>query len=217
VSIAVIPSGFKPAIVVVALVVLFASDTARAQTQGVDERAWSFSVAASTYIMSDDGHYVQPTVSADRDWLHLEARYNYEGLDTASIWAGYTASGGTAVAWEITPMLGGVFGDTTGVAPGLKGSLGWWLLELYGESEYVFDTADRSDSFLYIWSEATLSPVDALRFGLVTQRTRAYQSDRDIQRGVMAGVTFKQLSLTGYVFNPDQDKPHFVFAVGLTF
>jgi hypothetical protein len=28
-------------------------------------------------------------------------------------------------------MLGGVFGDTTGIAPGYKGSLNWWKLELY--------------------------------------------------------------------------------------
>ena len=37
-------------------------------------------------------------------------------------------------------MLGGVFGETTGVAPGYKGSLSWWKLELYSEGEYVFDT-----------------------------------------------------------------------------
>ena len=37
-------------------------------------------------------------------------------------------------------MIGGVFGDTTGIAPGYKGSLSWWKLELYSEGEYVFDT-----------------------------------------------------------------------------
>jgi hypothetical protein len=77
---------------------------------------------------------------ADRDWLHLEGRYNYEALDTGSAWVGYNFSGGDMLAWEITPMLGGVFGDTTGVAPGYKGSLGWWKLELYSEGEYVYDT-----------------------------------------------------------------------------
>ena len=43
------------------------------------------------------------------------------------------------------------------------------------------------------------------------------QTDRDIQRGVLAGFSFKRVSLTGYVLNPDEDKPTFVFAVGLTF
>jgi hypothetical protein len=44
-------------------------------------------------------------------------------------------------------------------------------------------------------------------------RTRVYRTDRDIQRGVLAGFSFKNVSLTGYVFNPDEDKPTFVLAV----
>ena len=173
-----------------------------------DEKAWSFSASASTYTVPDDPNFVQPTVTADRGWLHLEARYNYEALDTGSAWVGYNFSGGEKLAWEITPMLGGVFGDTTGVAPGYKGSLSWSKLELYSEGEYVFDTGSSSDSFFYNWSELTLAPVEWFRFGLVTQRTRVYKTDRDIQRGLLAGFSFKKLSLTGYALNFDDDKPH---------
>ena len=159
---------------------------------------------------------MQPTFTADRGWLHLEARYNYEALDTGSAWVGYNFSGGDKLAWELTPMIGGVFGDTTGVAPGYKGSLSWLKLELYSEGEYVFDTRSTSDSFFYNWSELTLAPAEWFRFGLVTQRTRVYKSDRDIQRGVLAGVSFARGSLTGYVLNPD-DEPTFVLAVVVLF
>ena len=41
---------------------------------------------------------------------------------------------------NITPMLGGVFGKTTGVAPGLRGSLSWWRFYFYGEGEFVITT-----------------------------------------------------------------------------
>src|SRR4051794_11254878 len=136
------------------------------------QKAWSFSISASTYVVPDDRDYVQPTITADRDWLHLEARYNYEALDTASAWIGYNFSGGEKLAWEFTPMLGGVFGDTSGVAVGYKGSLNWWKIGFYSEGEYVYDLGNSSDSFLYNWSELTLSPVDWFRIGLVTQRTR---------------------------------------------
>lgn len=180
-------------------------------------RAWAFSASAYTYIVPDSREYVQPTFTADRDWLHLEARYNYEDLDTGSTWVGYNFGGGEKLAWELTPMLGGVFGDTTGIAPGYKGSLSWWKLELYSEGEYVFDTGDSSGSFFYNWSELTLSPVDWLRFGLVTQRTRAYHTDREIQRGLLAGFSWRRLDLTTYVFNPDESKPTVVVAVALNF
>ena len=107
--------------------------------RAIEERRkdWSFSASVYTYLVPDSRDYVQPTITADRGWLHLEARYNYEDLDTGSAWVGYNFSGGEKLAWEFTPMLGGVFGDTTGIAPGYKGSLSWWKLELYSEGEYV--------------------------------------------------------------------------------
>ena len=39
------------------------------------EKAWSFSASIYTYIVPDDRDYVQPNVTFDRDWLHLQARY----------------------------------------------------------------------------------------------------------------------------------------------
>ena len=182
-----------------------------------DETAWEFSASANTYFVPDDRNYAQPTVTADRGRLHLEARYNYEALETGSAWIGYNFSGGKTLAWELTPMFGGVFGDTTAVAPGYKGSLSWSKLEFYSEGEWVFDTDSVEDRFFYNWSELTFAPVERFKFGLVTQRTRVYKTDRDIQRGLLAGFSFKSVSLTGYTFNPDDDKRTFVLAVGLTF
>jgi hypothetical protein len=106
---------------------------------------------------------------------------------------------------------------TTGIAPGLRGSLNWWRLELYGEAEYVFNTRESADSFFYMWSELTASPTPCLRIGLVGQRTRAYESELDIQRGFLVGLTYKQVGVTGYVFNPDKDNPTHVLSVGIEF
>jgi hypothetical protein len=181
------------------------------------EKSWSFSVSAYTYVVPDDVDYVQPTITADYDRWHLELRYNYEALKTGSAWVGCNFSGGEKLAWEFTPMIGGVFGDTTGVAPGYKGSLSWWKLELYSEGEYVWDIGDSSENFFYNWSELSLAPVEWFRFGLVTQRTRVYQTDREVQRGLLVGFSWRKLNLTTYVLNPDERKPTFVVAVGLNF
>jgi hypothetical protein len=180
-------------------------------------RSWEFSASVYSYFVPDSREYVQPTFTADWDWLHLEARYNYEDLETGSAWVGYNFGGSETLAWEITPMLGGVFGNTTGIAPAYKGSLSWWKLELYTEGEYVVDTGNTSESFFYNWSELTLAPVEWFRFGVVTQRTRAYESDREIQRGLLAGFSYKQMDVTGYVFNPDDSRPTVVVAVALNF
>ena len=178
------------------------------------ERAWSFFASAYTYIVPDGDSYVQPTVTADRGRLHLEGRYNYESQRTGSAWVGVNFSGGEHVEWELTPIFGAVFGEIDGVAPGYKGSISWRKLSLYSESEYVIDAANSSDSFLYNWSEFTYAPTDAFRFGLVVQRTRAYQTDRDVQRGFIAGYVYKRAEFTLCVFNPDDDKPTVAFSGG---
>jgi hypothetical protein len=69
--------------------------------------SWSFSTSPYTYI-APGSDYVQPTITADRQWLHLEARYNYEDLETGSLWVGYNFSVGDKIKLDITPMLGGV-------------------------------------------------------------------------------------------------------------
>ena len=196
---------------------LLASPALAQEPAAEDPPAWEFSISGATYFVPEDSNYLQPTFTADRDWLHLEARYNYEASDTASAWLGYNLSGGEDWAWELTPMIGGVFGDTSGIAPGYKGSLSWRKIEFYSEGELMFDTGESSDSFFYNWSELSLAPVESFRFGLVTQRTRAYQSERDLQRGLLAGFSFRKLSVAGYVFNPDDEKPTYVLSVALTF
>src|SRR4051812_1430555 len=173
-----------------------AKNTPPALSEEAEEKAWSFSASASIYVVPNDQEYVQPTFTADRGGLHLEARYNYENLETGSAWVGYNFSGGKALEWTFTPMLGGVFGNTTGIAPGFKGSLSWWKLELSSEGEFVFDAGTSEGNFFYTWSELSISPVDWFRFGLVGQRTRAYQTDVDIQRGLLVGFSYKTVGFT---------------------
>jgi len=199
------------------LLILLACVThASGQAPGEDA-TWSFSATVNTYFLPDEGNYAQPTVAVDRGWFHVETRYNYEAMETGSVWAGYNFEGGATVAWEITPMFGGVFGSAKGVAAGYAGSLSWWKLNLYSEGEFVFDAVQSSDSFFYNWSELAIVPVEWFRAGLVTQRTRVFDTDRDIQRGLFAGASYKSLEAAIYVFNPDDGAPAVVGAVGVSF
>jgi hypothetical protein len=186
------------------------------QTAAAGSAGWSFSASAYAYFMPDADDFLVPIVTADKGKLHLEARYQYEAPDTGSIWAGTNFSGGTALEWEVTPILGLVFGDVDGFAPGYKGSLTWKSLGFYSEGEYVFDFAGSEGDFFYNWSELTVSPMEWLRVGIATQRTRVYETDRDIQRGLMAGFSFGSATATAYVMNPDDD-PTVIVSLGLEF
>jgi hypothetical protein len=155
------------------------------------------------YSPPDQDNFLLVIATADRESLHLEARYNYEALDTGSLFAGWTFSGGDTLSYELTPILGAVFGDTQGFAPGFEASLAYGIADFYIEAEYLYDLENHEDSYTYAWSELGFSPLEWLRFGLVGQRTRVYSSDRDIQRGGFAQLVLGKATIGFYVFNPD--------------
>jgi len=164
---------------------------------------WAFSATGMYYWPPDDSNFLLVIATADRGALHLEARYNYEALDTGSLFAGWTFAGGDKLTYELTPMLGAVFGETQGIAPGFEASLAYDIADFYIEAEYLYDFDNHEDSYTYAWSELGVTPLEWLRFGLVGQRTRVYNSDRDIQRGGFAQLLFGKATLGFYVFNPD--------------
>lgn len=199
-----------------ALLLLLMPGAASAQTpDSVPD--WAFAASAYSYLLPDAPSYVQPTATADRGTLHLEARYNYEAIHAASAWAGYNLGAEGTLALAFTPIIGGVAGSMTGVGLGYEGSLSWKRLELYSEGEYVIDTEDSSGSFFYNWSQLTYSPAAWVNFGLLTQRTRAYDTDRDIQRGPFLGFTYKELSLTTFVLNPDDASATVIIGLDIEF
>jgi hypothetical protein len=186
-------------------------------TDSSEDRAWSFSASTYRYIVPDDGSYWQPTLTADRGRLHLEARYNYEAFDTGSVWVGCNFSGGDRLAWEITPMIAGVFGVTAGMAPGYKGSLSWWKLQFSSEGEQIFDTGESPDNFSYTWSELTVAPAEWFRVGLAVQQTYAHETDSGSQGGPLVGFSYEKFDFSAYVFDVERDQPTFVVAVALRF
>jgi hypothetical protein len=178
---------------------------------------WAYSLTADGYIVPNGTSYASPVLTADRGPIHLEGRYNYENLHTGSVWLGYNLSFGKTVVFNLTPMIGGVFGRTTGVAPGCEASLQYKKLQISVSNEYVFDTGEKSGNFYYSWPELSYSALDWLKVGLVAQRTRAYQTSLDTQRGFLVGVSHKKLQFTTYVFNVGWTDPTIVLEMGYSF
>lgn len=198
-------------------VVSAAAQEPAASSPVAEEPAWEFNASVYGYFPPEDFHYAQPTVTADRGALHLEARYNYEAAKSGSAWIGWNVETGKELTLNATLMAGGVVGDLRGVAPGYELTLAWKTFELYSEGEYVIDTSDSSGSFFYDWAQLGYSPLDWLSIGLVSQRTRLYHTGLDVQRGFFVGFTFKTLSLNVYIFNPGWETPTIVSSLAVRF
>jgi hypothetical protein len=181
------------------------------------ETEWECSLSISTYLVQNGRDYANPNLVADHGWLHLEARYNYEAIKTGSLWLGYNFSFGKKLAFEVTPMFGGVFGDITGIAPGYTISISYEPIEFFTQGEYFFDAGNRSGNFFYSWSELSCAPVTWFRAGIVLDRTKALGSNFEIRRGPLVGFKYKNVDLTTYWLSPGSRDATFIFTVALNF
>jgi hypothetical protein len=179
--------------------------------------SWEFGITAYPTSVRGGENYTAAIAVADRGQLHLEARHNYEAIDSTSAFVGWTFSGGETLTWELTPLLGGAWGAAHAVVPGLEASLTWGRFDYYLEGEYVRDRNEHADSYTYAWSELGFKALDWLRVGAAAQRTRAYGGERELQRGPFAQVSWGRASIGAYWFNPGSSQQIFVGSIGVTF
>jgi hypothetical protein len=169
------------------------------------------------YAMRDQPDFGVGVVALNHGSLHLEARYNYEARDAASAFVGWKLVGGDAVTFEVTPIVGALFGSARGFVPGLEASIGYDSLDAYIEAEYVRDLEQSSASYFYAWSELGWTPAQWLRVGLVGQRTRIVNNGRDLQRGAFLQLRGGKATLAIYAFNPDSAERYIIISLGAQF
>ncbi|HEY7751345.1 MAG TPA: hypothetical protein VH917_03560 [Ignavibacteriaceae bacterium] len=195
---------------------IIAASVCYSQENDKPESSWDLNTSLYFYLIPED-FFLLPIVKADKDELHLEARYNYEDSETFSGWLGYNFFTGGKFEVAFTPMIGGIFGQSNGIAPGMELDLIYENFEFYTEAEYFFNFEDGTANFFYLWSELTYSPLDWLWFGIVGQRTRVYQTELEIQRGLLIGAAYEDWEFGGYVFNIFNDDPFVVLSLAKNF
>lgn len=169
------------------------------------------------YAMRDQPDFTVGVASVNIGALRFEGRYNYEVRDAGSLFVGWKFSGGDAVTFEITPIVGGLVGAARGVVPGVEASVAYGSLDAYIEAEYVDDRAQPGSSYYYSWSEVGWKPFAWLRLGLAGQRTHVVQTGRDLQRGLFAQLILDKTTLSAYAFNPDASSRYAIFALSVQF
>jgi len=182
-----------------------------------DGAAPSGAVTGYWYAMRDQPDFGVGVASINSGPWRIEGRYNYEARNSGSLFLGWKFSGGDTVKFEVTPIIGGLFGAKHGFIPGVEASVAWGPFDAYIEAEYVSDRSNSSDSYYYSWSEIGWTPVEWLRIGLAGQRTRTVQNDRDFQRGVFAQLVGDHATLSDYGFNPDSGSRYVIVALGFQF
>lgn len=193
-----------------------ANDSLRIKTDTVSS-SWSFAADAYYYILPREENRTTVLGYADHKSLHLEARYNYEDRKTGSVFGGYMFETGNKLVLTLTPMIGFVFGNTNGIAPGLEASLTWKKFDFYSETEYVFDFDGKENNFLYTWTELAITPFRNFRSGISANRTRLFQSDLEVEKGIFTEYSFWKLTAGVHYFNPFSNDEFVIVTLGIEF
>jgi hypothetical protein len=180
--------------------------------------AWSFDLSGLQYLLPEGADYLQVSFMADGGRLHLEARHNYEDLETLSFFGGAGFEfAGDAATLRLTPMLGAATGRTDGIVPAVEIDLAVGLLEWYGEAEYLFDIEESAASFFYLWSGLSVSPADWLCIGIATEVTDVRGAAWEVAAGPLAGVAYGRFTGTVHLFSPGGDDHYATVSLGVGF
>jgi hypothetical protein len=165
-------------------------------------RSWSFEAEGYYYIFPHEKNTITLMGYADYKAFHSEIRYNYEDLQTVSVFGGYRFTGGHQFTFELTPVLGFAFGNTNGIIPGFLVDLNWKKFDFYSESEYVIDFEGKENYYFYTWSELGITPFNNFRTGISANRTKLFHSALDFQRGIFAEYSLGKFTGGVHYFNP---------------
>jgi len=178
---------------------------------------WTFSASAFYYIITEEKNTATVIGYADYKSFHFEARYNYEDRKTGSIFVGRRFETGNKFVFGATPMAGLVFGNTDGFAPALELDAAYKIFDYYSETEYVIDFSGSENNFLYTWGELGVTPFGSFRTGLTYQRTKLYQSNFEVQRGIFAEYGFWKITTGLYFFDPFSDSQFVIASLSFDF
>jgi hypothetical protein len=146
---------------------------------------------------------------------YIEGRFNYEALNTASVYVGKTFEKNGVLNYTITPLAGLVAGNFNGASAGLNLTADYKRLSFNSQSQYTVCAADKTDNFIYSWSDVTFRLNKWLAAGASLQQTNVYQTTGTFEKGILLRAEYKKLSFPLYIFNPATAARYFVLGVNV--
>ena len=190
----------------------------RAQkAEDVKEKKWTGNLEADYYFLPE--YELHPTITGyiDKKTLHLEARFNYEDNNTASVSAGHTWSKEGNFSFSITPMAGIAFGRSNGILPGYECEATYSKLYFYSEGEYLLDFKGKENYFFYSWTQLGANFLKNLQAGAITESLRWYQAKLAVQKGAYAEYATGKFLFDLFYFNPFSKYTYVVSSVSFEF
>jgi hypothetical protein len=147
--------------------------------------------------------------------IYSEMRYNYEALNTASLYVGKIFSTKGVVESSFTPTAGIVGGRYTGASVALNTQLNYRNIFFNSQAQYTVSADRTADNFYFNWSDLYYKMLPWLMTGISMQQTGLINNALKTQTGVMMGVTKGRWSIPLYLFNVLNDQKYFIVGINV--
>jgi hypothetical protein len=162
---------------------------------------------------SGEGLLIVPVIHIEgRNNWHTEFRYNYEDVQTASLFFGRTLSGGNKLHFAITPMGGYSVGKFSGYSCAINLESQWNSFYISSQTQYSVATKNNVNDFFFSWSELGYEVTKTFFSGIAFQYTREAGNQR-FEPGFTAGLSFGNLSFPCYVLSPFLKERYFILGI----
>jgi hypothetical protein len=141
---------------------------------------------------------------------YIEARGNYEAINSASLYFGKTFRKKALVSYSITPIAGLVTGSFNGGSVGANVALDYKKISVSTQSQYTFSIENRATNFTYSWSDLTYQLKEWVSAGVSLQQIRGL-----FEKGILVRGVYKNWSIPIYVFNPAASERYFVLGLNV--
>ena len=166
------------------------------------DEPWTLGASLFWYLAPGQRNFWVLNASADNGPAHVELRYHDEAIGTASGLIGWNFEWGEQLKLVLTPLVGCLIGDQGGPILGLNLALSWGPIFVSSQSEWLWEIQGGNGWFFYTWNEFDVRPWPWMRVGIVTQRTRLFQTAREYIFGPLIGFTVWKIQFSLFWFQP---------------
>ena len=142
-----------------------------------------------------------------------EARYNYEELQTGSLYAGKNFTGGKKINYSVTPMLGVVFGKYNGGSVAANVDFEYEKIFFSAQLQYTVNKENKEENFFYNWSELGSKIGNKFYGGISIQQTKLYADKMSADMGLLLGFETGKITVPLYLFNPLNEKRNVILGL----
>jgi hypothetical protein len=166
------------------------------------------------YIQKDKRMTLVPIFNYESSGhTYVEARYNYEDLNTFSFYMGRTFVGKDKFSYALTPMLGGIMGKFTGGSIAINAALEYGDLFFSTQSQYTASVDQEDDNYFFSWSDLGYQPVKWMYVGISTQQTIQTRTKSLLEPGIALGIVIGKWTFPLYCFNTLTEDKYLVLGI----